>query len=494
MELKNRNAGRTKFTDIFFYSTGDGVNSLVMNGIFAFAMLYYTEALGLNYAMAGIAMAVATFWDAITDPLMAYISDNTKSRFGRRHPYMLLGGITTILSFYFIWAVPGSFRADTDMLFWYLVVMNLLLRTSITIFLVSYVALGFEICTNYFDRAKLQGVKFGFNMAVNIAGPALAWTLFFKDPVDGTNATSIASNFIEMGWTFSIASLILLAIVLFATRKYIVDSRSSNDIEKFSFNLFVNYFKDIFSDKYSRVVFIFMMIVMLGIILVSSLQMYVYVYFMEFTAGQKSIVHGATMVGAGIGALIMPPLVNKWDKKPVAYYAVLVSVVSNVILLLLFTTGFFPKDLVSTFAGYEIPVSMIVFLIFNSLYWMGSGVLNPLAFSMMADISEVGKYKTGVLKDGGYGATLSFLSKVAMSIGMLITGYLLIGIGFVEGSENQSPEAINNLGSATFIVSAGIAIIAALVIAKYPINREFISRIKEALAARERGEEVKLDI
>ncbi|MEN8193519.1 MAG: hypothetical protein ABFS12_11930, partial [Bacteroidota bacterium] len=65
-ESKQQKSTSTKFYDIFAYATGDGVTSLVFNAIFAFAMLYYTEALGLNYALAGIAMAVATFWDAVT--------------------------------------------------------------------------------------------------------------------------------------------------------------------------------------------------------------------------------------------------------------------------------------------------------------------------------------------------------------------------------------------------------------------------------------------
>ena len=114
--------------------------------------------------------------------------------------------------------------------------------------------------------------------------------------------------------------------------------------------------------------------------------------------------------------------------------------------------------------------------------------------SMMADISEVGKYKTGVLKDGGYGAALSFVAKISMSIGMLLSGFILSWIGFKEGSEIQTPEAINNLGAATFISSGVIALIALLAMSRYPINRKFMARIKEALVARENGEEIELDI
>lgn len=156
------------------YGTGACSESLVLNSIFGFAMMYYTDALGLSPFLAGIAMFIATFWDAITDPVMGHISDNTRSRYDRRHPYMLVGGLLMIASFFFVWYVPGVFKDKTVSLFLYLVAMNLLVRTGFTIFSIPYTALGFEICTDYNGRTKLQGVRFGMNMAANLCGPALA--------------------------------------------------------------------------------------------------------------------------------------------------------------------------------------------------------------------------------------------------------------------------------------------------------------------------------
>ncbi len=72
------------------YSTGECAFSLINNSLIAFAAIYYTDALGLDPVLAGIAMFVSIFWDAVTDPFMGHISDNTKSRFGKRHPYILI--------------------------------------------------------------------------------------------------------------------------------------------------------------------------------------------------------------------------------------------------------------------------------------------------------------------------------------------------------------------------------------------------------------------
>ena len=93
LQVQQKDSPKTPLRDILAYATGEGANSLVTNGIGAFALLYYTEALGLDYRLAGIALAVSLIWDAITDPVMGHISDNTRSRFGRRHLYILFGGI-----------------------------------------------------------------------------------------------------------------------------------------------------------------------------------------------------------------------------------------------------------------------------------------------------------------------------------------------------------------------------------------------------------------
>jgi len=208
--------------DMWNYASGEIANSLISNTIFGFAMLYYTDALGLSPALAGIAMSLAIFWDAITDPLMGHISDNTKSRFGRRHQYMLFGGIAMVLAFFFIWAVPPVFRASPTSLFWYLVVINIIMRTAYTVFVVPMTALGFEMCQDYTGRTKIQGIKAIFNMIANFCGPGLAWAIFFREK--GT-AVKDPSNYMEMGTIFAVVSLLSVFYLVFITRKYAADSR-----------------------------------------------------------------------------------------------------------------------------------------------------------------------------------------------------------------------------------------------------------------------------
>ena len=135
---------RTPLRHLIAYATGEGAYSLAVNGISAFALLFYVQVLGLSGRLAGMALSITMLWDAVTDPVMGHISDNTRSRFGRRHPYILGGGIFLAIAFFFLWSVPGIFKGP-QAIFWYLLGMNLLVKTASTIFDVPYTALGFEI-------------------------------------------------------------------------------------------------------------------------------------------------------------------------------------------------------------------------------------------------------------------------------------------------------------------------------------------------------------
>ena len=481
---------KTRLGDICAYSVGEGANSLIMNGIAGFAMLYYTEALGLDYKLAGIALAISVFWDAITDPVMGHISDNTRSKYGRRHPYLLFGGIVMAICFYFLWAVPEVFTS-AHLLFWYLVTVNILLRTAITVFFVPYTALGFEVCTDYDDRSKLQSVRTIAAMAANLAGPAMAWAIFFRKGGD-EGSVKIASNYANMGTAFSIATALFVLCVVFFTRKYIIDTRKSKEIVGNDIRHLCKDIKDVVMDRNPRTIFIFTGIVILGVVLVSSLQMYVYVYFMKFSAVQKSIAHGSTMVGMALGAWFSVILTKKIDKKPAVCTGVMVSVICNVILAALFLTGLVPRSFVYIIpsdtlliGGVSIPVSMLLFVLFNALYWLGNGILMPLCYSMMADSSEVNKYNTGVLKDGSYSAMLSFVFKTSISLGMLLSGYCLSWIGFVADGETHSPESINRLAMVFFLGGSAISFTAMLSLTKYPITRNYMNKVKAALAERQ---------
>jgi len=461
------------------YATGECANSLVMNGIFGFAMLFYTKALGLDPTWAGVAMSVSVFWEAVSEPVMGHISDNTRSRYGRRHPYMLAGGLLMALCSYLIWAVPASLRSNPTAIFCYLVTMNLVLRTGLTMFFIPYMALGFEICTDYQGRSRLQGLRSIFNMAANFAGPAMAWTFFFQDK-DGLQATTVAGNYLRMGTVFAVVTALFVLLVVAATFHWREDTRRMpRHADHGSFFLDM---KQILLDPFPRWVFVFIFVVCVGMVLVSSLQMYVYDDFMGFPAGQKSIAHGGTMIGFAIGAALSVGLSKRLDKKGAVLIGGLISVVCNAMLAVLFLTGWVPRDAVWHAGAVSIPSALILFVIFHAAYWMGNGILLPIANAMMADVSEIHLLQTGENKDGGYSSVFSLAMRMAISFSLIVSGYCLSAVGYrvPQGSEavTQSPEAVWRVGLLTFVVGAVIATAAMGAIALYPVTGKLVETLR----------------
>lgn len=465
---------------MFTYALGECATSLVMNGIFGFAMLFYTKSLGLDPKWAGLAMSLSVFWEAVTEPVMGHLSDNTRSRWGRRHPYMLAGGLLMAVCSYLIWTVPGACRGSQMAVFWYLVGMNLVLRTGLTMFFIPYMALGFEMCGDYQGRARLQGIRQILNMAANFCGPAMAWSFFFQDK-NNIQATTVEANYHHMGGTFAVATAIFVVLVVFRTFRWREDTRDAPPRSEHGWlRHFLTDMRQILLDKNPRWVFVFIFIVCAGMVLVSSLQMFVYDDFMKFPAWQKSIAHGSTMIGMALGAACSVGLAKRCDKRGAVLIGGMVSIGCNLALAALFLTGLVKPHATFTLSGSQVPLALILFVIFHATYWFGNGIVLPVATAMMADVSEVHSLRTGENKDGGYSAVFSLAMRMAISFSLIVSGWCLSGIGYQAPAPaaGQTPDATWRLGMVTFVIGALVCLLSLLAIRMYPISRQRLEELR----------------
>ena len=113
--------------------------------------------LGMNPALVGLLGALPRLTDAITDPLMGYISDNTRSRWGRRRPYIFCGAILVGIVFALLWQLPDN-RSE-NYYFWYFLIGSFLFYLAYTVFVTPWVALGYELTPDYHERTRLMGFR-----------------------------------------------------------------------------------------------------------------------------------------------------------------------------------------------------------------------------------------------------------------------------------------------------------------------------------------------
>lgn len=468
-------ANTCSLRDICGYSLGEGANSLVMNSIATFAMLYYTQALGLSPVYAGIAMSIAVFWDAVSDPIMGFITDHTHTRYGRRHPYILVGGLCMAGLLYAVWAVPGFVQTSEIRIFSYLIAMNILLRTALTVFFVPYCALGFEMTTDYEGRSRIQGTRQVFNMAANFLGPALAWALFFPETAEGKNATDNPENYLQMGASFALAIVALTLLTLLFTYRYRGSAAASDMLKppRPGFKAFINTNKDIVLDEHARWVYVFAFLAVLNMVIVSSLLPFFYVYFMKIGGGQVSVAQFAAVIGSAAGGLLATRMPRWFEKKGSILIACGLSIFGNLIVAIFFMPGWVAPDQTPGF---------VFFVIMNGIYWMGSGIMIPTAVSMIADIAEINEHKTGDLKDGSYSAVYSFVFKSAISFALLVSGLMLSLIGFDSGAEQHSEQVIRNLGATMLLAGPIVCLFAAFTVTRYNVSRVFLDNLRKANA------------
>jgi len=484
---------KLKLRELWGYASGEGASSITMNGIANYAMLFYTQILGMSPELAGIAFGIGTIYDAFTDPVMGTVSDRTRNRFGRRHPYMLIGGLLLAALFFFLWFVPESFQGEKR-LFGYLVGINILIKTAFTVFVVPYTALGFEMSATDDDRARVQGVRCGFNMIINIVFGGLGWILFFPDgkAADGTkiDGTKIAENFNGMGIILTACAALLVLFCVFVTYKFSdkglvkVEGEAKGDHLK----AFIHDLKDVYSDKLVWFVFGFFGLAQFSMMVVSQVQMFTYVEYMRFSALEKTFVHTGGMVGFMLGSLLLGGLVKRLDKKKTGYLAMIIGSAGCLALLAIFSGGLMEPKAVQLFVDYKgeaFHLSAVVFGVLQTLWWGGCGILVPLAMAMIADLSALKKLKTGEVTEGRYAAGFSFFMKAATALGLFVTGYILKGVGYVSGAEKQSADTLDNLALMTFIVGPILMAVSFLVLRKYPITHETMNELRAQYGAEE---------
>ena len=134
------------------YGLGSIAFGIKNNGFDYFFLIFYSQVMGVDAYLVGVALLIAMVVDAFSDPLIGYMSDNTRSRWGRRHPFMYFAALPVALSYYFMWNPPASLSGND--LFPYIVVMAIFVRTLITVYEIPSSALVAEMTQDYDERTS----------------------------------------------------------------------------------------------------------------------------------------------------------------------------------------------------------------------------------------------------------------------------------------------------------------------------------------------------
>ena len=211
------------FKTKFYYGFGSISFGIKNNGFSYFVLFVYSSVLGLPAWMAGLALNLVLIADAITDPLVGYFSDRTRSRWGRRHPFMYAAALPVAITYYFLWTPPESL---TDwQLFSYLLVCAIVIRVFITFYEVPSISLGPELTDSYVERTSLMSFRYFFGLFGGLTTYNLVWFWFGPSNVTETFSDGRYNPEAWSEYGLVAAILIFIGIIVTAagTHKHIPD-------------------------------------------------------------------------------------------------------------------------------------------------------------------------------------------------------------------------------------------------------------------------------
>jgi GPH family glycoside/pentoside/hexuronide:cation symporter len=463
---------RIKLTHKVAYGAGAFVNNLLAAASGGM-MIVLNLGLGMNPALVGLLGALPRLTDAFTDPLMGYISDNTRTRWGRRRPYIFGGAIAAGLIFALLWQMPGG-RSETFYFVWFLA-GSILFYMGYTVFATPWVALGYELTPDYHERTRLMGTQNFTGQLAYVVSPWFLWIMnsgkFFPDQVSGAAGLAVIVALVAIGFG------ILPAIVLRERMKDVAaaEGEAGGVRRGFKTNM-AEFFKGFgltMSNKPFLKLCLATFMVFNGFMLIASFQFYVIIYFVaggDQTAGAKYAGWAGT-VGA-ICTFAVVAFVTWLGTRIGKRHAFFVSIGLSIVGYGLKWVCYNP----------EIPYLVILPA---PLMAFGLGGLFTLIPSMIADVVDTDELKTHERREGMFGSIFWWMVKLGMSAALAGGGYLLNATGFDVALEgHQAARSIFLLR----IFDAGIPMLTSAIaiwaIATFPITEAKAREVREELEHR----------
>ena len=446
-----------------FFGSGGLVYGVVQNAHY-FVLVYYSQVLGLSPELAGLAVGIGLIFDAVSDPLVGYLSDNTKSRLGRRHPWLYASVVPLSMSYFLLWHPPASVQGDMN-LFFFLVACNVALRISLTLFLVPAYAFVAELTSDYEERTRLLT---GFHSVLSVVsnGMSVLMYAFWLVPTDEyADGIMNAEGYQQAGLVGTLAIAAAILTFTIGLHRFIPRSRQHVIQQSVSPKQFYVQVRDVLRSPPIRSVMVAGILYWAASGTYTALWVYIYSYFWEFTSQQIALI-AAPMV---LGGLFLPPILARLshgrEKKRVAIFGLLGASFVNVFPIAMRLLGVFPEN------GTEVLFYMMVgFGFFETVLFL---VFDVCWRSMTADVTEQLQLETGRRNEGVISSTMTFASKCADALGTLLAGILLALIAFptVTAIGEVASDTIFNLG-----LIYGPLVMIIFVGACYAISRYNISR------------------
>lgn len=456
-----------------YYGFGSVAFGVKDQGFSYLLLIFYNQVVGLPSATVGLAIMIALIVDSFLDPIMGQVSDNTRSRWGRRHPYMYAAAIPVAVSYLMLWSPPDW---SDQALFFYLIAVAVVIRSFITMYEIPSAALAAELTTNYDERTKVLSYRYFFGWWGGLIMTLLAFQVFLKP--DATHAVGQLNPVGYVHYGFAASAVMITAILVSAlgTHRHIPELRMPPE-RKLTLKQLGQEMIGTLAHKSFGVLMAAGVFNAMATGLVLSLNLYFNTYFWQLSSGQIALLTLGNFVSAALAFAVAAPLSKKLGKKQTAQLTKVLAFGIGVTPITLRLLGVFPEN------GH--PVLVPILFAQTTVSTAFSIVSAILISSMIADVVEDSELRTGRRSEGLFFSAAAFVNKAVSGVGIFLSGMVLLAIAFPEGAKpgDVDPEIIHRLGLVYLPALAALYGAAIFFVSLYSISRESHEESLRKLAA-----------
>ena len=401
---------------------------------------YLTDTVGLAAAAAGAAVMVGKLWDAVTDPMMGFISDRTRTRWGKRRPYLLFGAVPLALTMWYFFTDP-RIESQALLTLWAAIALCAL-NTAYTVVNIPYSSLTPELTKDYHERSSLNGYRFGFAVIGTILGAGAVL------PLVGAFGEDRSSGFSFMGIVLGVLMAASTLVTFFAVREP-NRSNEARPTERF-FPTFLAVFKN-------KPYVLLLLTYALNLTALNFVQG-ILVYYFKYIYNNEALTTLAMLLLLVTAMICIPISVfvsKKIGKKRT--YQICFAVLSTACLIIYFL-------------GHRLGSSFFLGVMVYAGIGVGFGYVAPWA--MVPDAIEFDAVKTGNRKEGAFYGMWTFTAKVGTSLAIALTGLILGAAGYSANLVEQSASSLSAIRLIIGPIPAVVFILAIILIERYPIDEK----------------------
>ncbi len=442
-----------------------------------FLLFYYNQVLHLPAARASFAIMIALILDAISDPLVGSLSDNWRSRLGRRHPFMYAAALPLGVCLYFTFAPPVGLT-ETGLFLW-LTCFAVLVRTAMTFFVVPWNALFAEFSDDYVERTAVVTFRYVVGWTGGILFTWATWTFIFPSSPQFTpghlNPAGYETFALVLG--FLVAGAAFLTTVLTHNEvPYLLQPTGA--ARPFSLPGVLREVRLALTNRNFLIVFIAILVG--GAIggVGGALAIYLQTYFWGLTPENLRWFVLAAL-GAAIAFIAIVPLQKRFDKERILLFCLTFNLLDGVVMVNLRLFDVLPAN------GEPL---LLALLIANAVLSAALGTTaGIIGASMIADTLDHQELRTGQRQEGMFSAALSFSGKMTSGVGVFVGGLVLqYGLQFPAGVRPAAiePDLAIRLGLIAGVGIPLLNLVPIVIVQRYRLTRETHAGIREQLRNR----------